>query len=216
MQAMKDALKLVTLRNAFYKDGFRRLSCVLLMSLLLNVILVCSVLFLSFHRPPARYFATTPQGKLIALKPRNEPVLSSTAISDWVARSVPQIFDIDFLNYRKQVMHSRDYFTSYGWEQFLEHFSITLNKIKTDKLVAHAVVTDVPYVTRQGIVKGVYTWQVQVPLLVTYQKGSEEETQHLVWTVLLKRVDNNISDQLVGIAQVVQTIQDTSGDQVEQ
>jgi intracellular multiplication protein IcmL len=65
-------------------------------------------------------------------------------------------------------------------------------------------------------VKGVYTWQVQVPLLVTYQKGSEEETQHLVWTVLLKRVDNNISDQLVGIAQVVQTIQDTSGDQVEQ
>jgi intracellular multiplication protein IcmL len=96
MQAMKDALKLVTLRNAFYKDGFRRLSFVLLMSLLLNVILVCSVLFLSFHRPPARYFATTPQGKLIALKPRNEPVLSSTAISDWVARSVPQIFDIDF------------------------------------------------------------------------------------------------------------------------
>jgi hypothetical protein len=47
---------------------------------------------------------------------------------------------------------------------------------------------------------------VQIPLLVVYQKGQQEQQKKVLWSLIVQRVNNNDgNDQLLGISQVVQT-----------
>lgn len=202
-----DALKAVKLRNDFYKDNFRRMAFVLLLSVLLNAILIITTLFLSLHQPKPVYFATTPKGSLIKLVPLNQPNMTSEAITSWVARNVPKIYQLDFMNYRPQILSVRQYFTTYGWGQFLHAFSGVLKKIRDEKLVANASPNGPPIITRNAIIHGVYSWEVQVPMVVTYQKGSTQYIQKVVWSVVVQRVNNVHNNHLLGISQIVQTVQ---------
>lgn len=201
-----EALKAVKLRNEFYKDNFRRMAFVLLLSVLLNAGLIITVLFMSTHQPQPVYFATSNDGRLVRLQALNRPVLGQTAVLSWVSRAVPEIYKLDFINYRSQLNTSRKYFTSYGWKQFLNAFAPTIDKIKTQQLVASAAPAGVPVLIRNGIVNGIYTWQVQIPLVVSFQKGETEQSQRVFWTVIVQRVNNQDTDQLLGISQVVQTV----------
>lgn len=202
-----EALRTVKLRNDFYRDNFRRMVWILLVSILLNVGLIVVLLFMTTHRPQPVYFATSNDGRLVRLQPRTDPVMNNTAVLSWVSRSVPAIYRLDFLNYRSQLNAVRKYFTPYGWKQFVNAFAPTIERIKKQHLVASAAPAGVPVIMREGIVNGVFSWQVQIPLVVSFQKGSTEQVQHVVWTLILQRVNNTQSDQLLGISQVVQTVQ---------
>ena len=204
-----DALKLVKLRNHFYRDNFRRLALVLLLSLILNVVLAVSLIYKYQEVPKIIYFATSQSGKLIYLQPLQTPILSNAAIVAWVNSTIPKIYNIDFLNYRQQMADIQKYFTRYGWQEFLLAFSPTLKHVQTDQLVATSAPANVPYVISQGLMNGVYSWRVQVPLLITFQKGSQQQQQQVVWTLLVQRVNNLYTDQLLGISQVIQTIQNS-------
>lgn len=205
-----DALKLVKMRNHFYRDGFRRLTLVLLLSVLLNVVLFLAFFYVSTRPTKAVYFASTTDGKLIYLQPRNIPVMSDQAILGWVSRSIPAIYNLDFLNYRSQLQGSRKYFTSYGWSEFVKAFASTVAKVRDNKMVSKATPYDTPTVVSEGVINGVYSWRVQVPLLVTYEKDGNEDVQKVLWTVLLQRLDDPNTTQLVGISQVIQTFENSN------
>ncbi len=202
------ALELVTLRNNFYRDNFRRMVGICLLSLLANIILViCFVLSMQYHAKPI-YFASSTHGELITMKALDKPVLSSTAVKSWISLALPSIFDLDFVNYKHNMNNARKYFTDYGWQNFLTAFNPELKRIISQQLVTSATVTDVPYIVNQGIKDGIYTWEVQVPLLVSYQKQGRESVSHQVWTIMLQRSRNENTDapQLLGISQVVKSL----------
>ena len=97
-----NALELVTLRNNFYRDNFRRMVWVLLISLIVNVILLAGLVTLSNRQPHSYYFATTSDGQIIPIVPLEQPLMTDEAVRSWVARNVPQIYTLDFVNYRQQ------------------------------------------------------------------------------------------------------------------
>lgn len=203
----KDALQLVTLRNHFYRDNFRRMAFILLCSVLLNIILVAVLLFTDASRPKPLYFATTNSGQLIALASQDNPIMTDQAVIAWVNSVVPQVFSLDFLNYKSELNRSHQFFTDYGWNQFSQAFQPTIQQIITQQYVTSAAPSDVPVIVGKGVINGVYTWRVQVPLIVTFQKGGQEEVKNVVWSLIVQRVNNNDSNQLLGISQVVQTDQ---------
>ena len=202
------SLELVTLRNDFYRDNFRRMVTICLLSLIANAILAASLVFSIKHHQKPIYFASSTQGQLVNMKPLNQPILSDTAVKSWISRSLPSVFDMDFVNYQRNMNNSRKFFTDYGWENFLTAFNPVLEKIKTDQLVTSATVTDVPYIVSKGIKDGIYTWEVQVPLIISYQKAGKETISHQVWLVMVQRNNNQNTDtpQLLGISQVVKTL----------
>ena len=208
---IKDALQLVTLRNFFYRDNFRRMAFILLLSVFLNVVLAVALFVMSANRPAPLYFASTSDGKLIALAAEDQPIMTDQAVISWVTNAVPQIMGLDFLNYRQQINRSREDFTDYGWQQFMQAIGDTLNQVKTQQLVVKAVPSDVPVITAKGLVNGVYTWKIQVPLTISYQQGSTEDVKKVVWSLIVQRVNNNETDQLLGISQIVQTTVNTPG-----
>lgn len=200
----KDALQLVTLRNHFYRDNFRRVSLILLLSVLLNIVLIVALFFVSDNRPQPLFFATTNDGQLLPLSAQNQPIMNDQAVITWVSRAAPQIMGLDFLNYRQQIENSHTYFTDYGWNQFMTAIGATLDQVKNQQLVVKAVPSDVPVITAKGLVNGVYTWKVQVPLTISYQKNGRVDVKKVVWSLIVQRVNNNTSNQLLGISQIVQ------------
>lgn len=200
-----DPLETIMLRNAFYKDNFRRLFLIFVVSIILNVVLLFSILEGSFHKSRAIYFVATNSGKLVYSEPLSKPVLKNPAVLAWVNQTMPALFSVDFLNYRRQLLHARQYFTNYGWSQFLKAIMPIVKVIKSEKYTVKASPSDVPYVMTQGVVNGIYTWQIEVPLKLIYAVGRNEQEKDVTWTIIVQRANNNKAKQELGIAQIVQT-----------
>ena len=154
-----DRIALVKLRNGFYKDGFRRMTFVLLISLIVNLILIISLLITRNKVLPPVYFAANSDGSLVKLKPIDNPVYNNQQIQDWVTRAIPNILQLNFMQFRNQMSTSKKYFTTFGWNQFLKSFQPQLDQIIKQHLTASGVTSGVPVVTMQLLLKGAYSWK---------------------------------------------------------
>lgn len=200
------ALEKITLRNEFYKDNFRRILWLLLLSLIINVVLVIGFIFYSAKPNEKFFFATTDDGQLIPLYPTSIPVVTNSTVINWVSNNVPNIYALDFVHYRSELNTSQQYFTSAGWSQFQQAFQGQLQDILNGKLITTASVADVPVVTGTGIFNGVYKWQVQVPLIISLQQGATVTTQNVLLTLVVDRVNNVSNHQILGISQIIQQV----------
>ncbi|ODN44085.1 hypothetical protein BGC07_11615 [Piscirickettsia litoralis] len=140
---------------------------------------------------------------MIKLQSLSNPVENDAYVINWLSNAVVNINTLDFLNYRNQTEGKRKYFTQYGWNQYLKAFKVIIEKVKNDQYISRATVADAPVVIQKGIVNGAYSWRLQVPIIITYQKGDSKDTQNVIWTVLIQR-SNESKDSLLGISQIVQ------------
>lgn len=207
---MSEALERIKLRNDFYKDNFRRIVFVLLLSLFINLVLMGVVLFMSTKQPEPVYFATTPEGQLFSVKSLDSPILENSAILSWVSRSVPQIYQLDPQNYRTDIARVEPLFTPLGWKQFTNQYAKVIENVTTNGVTVGAVLYDVPVVLRTGNFGGVDSWQVQVPLLISYQKDEKVQPQKVIMQLVLQKRKNTESNELLGIAQVLEKVVDAT------
>lgn len=206
MSATHDALEKVTLRNAFYRDNFRRLIWILLLSLILNIILVIGFIFYTSKPTQKFFFATTDAGQLIPLYPTTLPVVTNQTILNWVTSNLTTLYSLDFVHYREQLNQTQKFFTPDGWSQFQTAFADQLKNIQTEQLITSATETNVPVITGTGVFDGVYKWQVQVPLLISLQQGKTISTKNVLVTLVVDRVNNVSAHQILGISQIIQQV----------
>lgn len=201
----EDALTQVTMRNAFYHDGQRKIMLALLISAVINFILVALVVYLLTHPPAPKYFATTINGRITPLYPLNQPNQSDSAVLQWANQAAIATFTYNFVNWREELQASSQFFTSDGWTQFLTALqqSNNLEAVKAKKLIVSAVATRAPIILQKGVLNGRFSWRVQMPILVTYQSASEFSQQNNVVTMLITRVSTLNSPRGIGISQFV-------------
>lgn len=152
-----------------------------------------------------RYFATRASGELVELTPLNEPHRSNAQVVNFAVEAVTRALTLDFANYRRSLADVEVYFTPAGWKAFLSEIqrSGSLELIRNRRMVSTAVANGA-VVLRQGIDgDGVWTWQVEMPLKVTYQSSSESQTQDLVMVVEIKRTDTWATDSGVAVSRLV-------------
>ena len=201
----EDALIAVEMRNAFYRDGQRKVMMVLLLSVLANFILAAILTYIVTHPPAPKYFATSISGRITPLFPLNEPNQSDSAVLQWANQASIAAFSYNFVNYRTELQASSGFFTAEGWDQFLKALqdSNNLLAVKSKHLIVSAVATKAPVILQKGILNGRYSWRVQMPILVTYQSASEFTQQNNVVTILITRVSTLNSPRGIGISQFV-------------
>lgn len=201
----QDALTVVALRNKFYKDSYRKVLMVLLLSLVLNFSLGAVLVYLITHPPKPRYFATSVNGRITPLFPLNEPNQSDAAVLQWANQAAIAAFSYNFVNYHQELQAASGFFTGQGWKQFLDALqaSNNLDAVKAKKLIVSAVATRAPIILRKGVLNGQYSWRVQMPVLVTYQSASEFSQQNNIVTMLIRRVSTLNSPRGIGISQFV-------------
>jgi intracellular multiplication protein IcmL len=201
------AIELAYLRNNFYRDNYRRVLFVLLILVVTNIVLALGAIHVIKNPPLPKYFATNDDGRLTLLHPLSAPVLSMNALNEWAARAATSAYTFDFVNYRKSLQESSAFFTASGWRSF-EQALVNSNNLKlviTQKLVTTAVPTGAPVVLKRGVLNGAYSWQVQMPMLVTYQSASMNVKQPMLVTMLIRRVDVANNPGGIAISQFIAT-----------
>ena len=169
-------------------------------------IVIAVVAFTHFMRPEQRFFVDPPTGSKVEVFPLDEPNVTPSSLVNWATQAATNIHTVDFFNYQANIDALRDYFTYDGYQQFLSAIdsSGTLDKIVDDKLILSAVAINGAVIRWEGELRGVYSWRIQVPLLLTFQGASTRSTQkNIVVEMLVTRVPTDKAPKGIGIAQLV-------------
>jgi intracellular multiplication protein IcmL len=159
-------------------------------------------------KPFPPFFAVGSDDKLTRMTALRAPNFTTQALLDWAAEAATAVYTFDFYNYAEVIKRARIYFTEPGYENFLAAIqgAQVVNTIVKKKLVVSAVLTDTPVILKEGVIStGNYAWQVQFPMLLTYQSASEQIKSRIILTLLVTRIPTSESVKGVGIASFVVT-----------
>jgi intracellular multiplication protein IcmL len=151
-------------------------------------------------------FLTPAEREKEVLTALDQPNLSTDVLLHWAEEAATTAYTFDFYNYKQVMQTVRSYFTDAGYDGFLAALkaSRTIEDVVSKKLVVSCVITGNPILLNEGATPdGTYAWQVQFPLLITYQSASEQAKQQMILTLLIARVPTLESPKGVGIASFV-------------
>lgn len=194
----------VVVRNEFYRDGYRSL---LRLALLQGIVIIGLIgamyVVIQTHQPENRFFATTEDGRLVPMVPLNEPNLSAPALMSWTAQSATEVMTFGFNDYRRRLQEASRNFTRRGWESFTQALqrSRIIEMVEASQQVVTAAPQGAPIIVSEGMSAGRYQWQIQMPLILTYQSGSRTRSDSLLVTLVVVRVPRLESSNGVGIEQ---------------
>lgn len=192
----------VVIRNEFYRDGYRSILKIAVIEAMIIIALIAVMFYvIHIHQPENRYFATTEDGRLVPMVGLNEPNLSTPALMSWTAQSATEVMTFGFHDYRRRLQESSRNFTRTGWASFtnaLEKARI-IEMVEANQQVVTAAPRSAPILVSEGLVNGRYQWQIEMPIVVTYQAGSQTRADALLLTLLVVRVPKLESPNGVGI-----------------
>ena len=205
MSRRHDAIQTVMMRHEFYRDRFRWMLYALVAQSVALIIAGYSVYYLLNDRPEPRYFATRSDGGLIRLTPLHEPMLTQSAILTWAGKAATDAFTFDFVNFRQQLQNAAQAFTPDGWRSFLKALedSRNLEAVRQKKLIVNAALQGAPVMLTEGVVNGVYSWRIEMPIVVAYRSANEVQRQNLLGNMTVSRVPTLEFPEGVGITQFV-------------
>jgi intracellular multiplication protein IcmL len=199
-------LDAVITRNIFYRDGYRNLvKLAIVQALVILVLIISLAITIAVSRPQDRFFATTSDGRLIRMIPLAESNMTDAAIISWAARAASDVMTFGFHDHQKRLQETAIYFTRRGWQSF----SLALNQarildsVEANQQVVTAAPQRAPVIVQQGLVAGIYRWIVEVPLVVTYQSGTAQQSSTLNINMVIVRVSTLDNPAGVGIQQWV-------------
>lgn len=203
-------LRLISNRDAFYRDNYRLVVLALLVLVVVNVGLVAIAGYQITHKPDPQYFASTTTGRILPLYPLNSAMMSKTEVLQWSNMAVIAAYTFSFVNWQKQLEQASNYFTTEGWKDFQSSLkeSNVLKDVLDKKLVMNAVANSTPVVEQEGIINGDYTWKVQLPLTLTFQSAATSTTQrNVIVNMLITRVPLSKNPKGIAIAEFSATLQ---------
>lgn len=203
-KSAESGLGTVVLRNDFYRDGYRSmLKLAVIQSCIILLLLGAMYFVIHAHQPENKYFATTEEGRLIPILSLDQPNLSSSALTSWVAQASTEVMTFGHNDYRRRLQEASRNFTRRGWESFTKALedAKTIESITTNQQVISAAPYGAPIVLQEGMVGGRYQWIVQFPLGLTFQSGSKRHNATYLIKAVIVRVPRLESPNGVGIEQ---------------
>lgn len=168
----------VLTRNQFYWDSYRLLALSFFLLFILIFALGGYALYQQLTKGAPKYFATTPDGRIIPRIYTTEPVYTNpNDVIKWAENVVVLTYSLDYITFRKSLQDSAQYFTWRGHVDFLRALQLSnnLEAVKENKQVVSAEVTGTSQLVRQGVEPGAstYSWDLRIPLTITYQNSEK-------------------------------------------
>lgn len=206
---IKEGLTLVLMRNAFYRDNYKRAVLVVLFVMIVDVVLAAAVVYHYINPPKPQYFAMNAQYQIIKWHPLSDPVVDNNFVTQWVSQSVQQAFSLDFVHWRDQLQTASYNFTTDGWHWFINAFTTSgnLDTLVKLQMVSNATVTGAPEVLKQAVLDGRYVWEVSLPILVTYVNTERTIPLPMKVTLIVERVSPQDNPAGIAINQFLPVVQ---------
>lgn len=185
-----EGLTVILMRNAFYRDNYKRALFAVLILFCVDVLLSFAIVHRYLNPPEPQYFATNPQYQLIKWHPLSDPVVSDNYVLQWVTTAVRQAFSLDFIHWREQLQSASINFTPSGWHWFLSAFkqSGNLQTLVQLQMVSDAVITGSPVIQAKAILDGRFVWKIEMPMMITYMNAQKTIHQPLKVILMVQRV----------------------------
>ena len=131
----------------------------------------------------------------------NEARVTHKSIINWTTDAVNSIYNLDFLEYEKQLTLSKKYFTDEGYRKFEDNLiqNKVIDKIIEEKKIVKMVVSGTPIIVSENIygsqdIMGNKYWQMRVPVIVTTESGRTEVASGYVnLMIVFQATDDNPS-----------------------
>lgn len=194
----------IVTRNEFYRDGFRNLiKIAILQGVVIIGLILTLIVYMNNAVPHDRYFATTADGRIMQLRPLDQPNLDTPALLSWLATAVSETMTFSYVNYQRELQNASKNFTKTGWETFTAALqkSHILDSVRENQQIVTAQPRSAPVLMQSGVLNGRFRWVLQMPLIVKYQSGKESRTDHLKLRLVVERVPSLENPNGVGIAQ---------------
>lgn len=135
--------------------------------------------------------------------PLYEQSASDSQLTTWAIEAAIDAYSFDYLNYRKQLQNASRYFTPVGWKRFILGLekSKNLETIQDKKLVGTAIPTDKPLIRAKGLAEGIFTWRVEIPMLVIYESKDTKIKQNVLVSMFIKRTTGYVGFNNLGIVE---------------
>lgn len=196
----------VVLRNEFYRDGYRTLLRVAIIEAVAIVgLIVAIVAIVNAYRPENRYFATTEDGRVVPMIALSEPNMSRAAVLSWAAQAAAETYTFGFSDYRRRLQEASRHFTRKGWASFVKALqdSGQIEAVEKYRQIYSTTLRSAPTVISEGLVRGVYQWQVELPMMVTIELGEGQRNMSMNLQLTIVRVPRLESPNGLGIEQWV-------------
>ena len=204
----KQGLELIINRNQFYWESTRRLELAIFLLMILILLLIGFVLYQGSTYPGNKYIVTTPDGRPITIIPLNVPLQTNENVVAWAEKAVLFIYSFDFVNYRKTLQEAQVYFTPDGYQAFKAAYEVSnnLQAVRVNRQVVSVEITGDATLQRQGQITSdvPYSWNLQVPVIVTYQNSNNEVVKQ-VGNILMRvdRATTIVYPEGLAIAQMI-------------
>jgi len=169
---LSNALKMVNLRNDFYRQKFYLLLAVYVLSLVAIFVLASTLVYLYSTKAKPGYFVANQKGQLQKYVPLTRLNMSEQELLDWVVEAVESATSFDYVNYRGQLQNAQKYFTESGWKNYMQALELSGNLLPiTEKFwVADTKITSTPKLLKEGIVGGAKAYRYSMQMKSTYLK----------------------------------------------
>lgn len=165
-----DAAILVQQRNHFYRQKYRVALAIYVLCIVAIVTLISVLVYVTRNPTRPLYFLTDSVGRLMPDIPVTVPGMSNDEVAAWTIEAVEAAYSYNYVNYRSQLQDAQKYFTEYGWRNYMTGLTASNNLLAVTerKMIFVAKVVGPPRFLNEGILSGVYSWKLQLPLLVNF------------------------------------------------
>lgn len=115
----------------------------------------------------------------------------------WAYNAVSEMFDYDYIHYRSVIQEVSKYFTAIGHQRFITALidSKNLETVKARSAVVIPEITGKVKLMGTGMVEGHYSWDLQVPVQLTYASAQDQQpiVQQLLAKLSVARVSTLLS-----------------------
>lgn len=175
---LEHGIERILVRNQFYWEAYRRVALMLLLLGILMIGLFGFIIYQANTFSESRYFPTTPDGQVIPIVNLALPLQTPEFVTNWTVEAILDLYSFDYVTYRRALQEARSVFTRKGYTDFMAALiaSTNLEAVKVKKQVVSSELTGTPKVLREGQLSAVepYSWDLSIPLLITYQNSDNE------------------------------------------
>lgn len=111
--------------------------------------------------------------------PLAEPLLSRQMLSLWAQDNLSQVMTLSAQNYRQEIRERKIYFTQEGLQDYLSFLNeeMIIQTLDQSQGRLSTIVQFTPDILADAVFNGVYRWNIEVPLMLSYQNSNAPQRE---------------------------------------
>ena len=185
----------------------RCLTAVLVLAVVTSVLVIHDAWIWSHPVAPKYFFVDgrNPPRPAVAL---DSPIVDDQELLQWTVRWVLAPYNVNYHDYPNQLNVAGRHFTLTGWNSFAKSYITDGNfdKMKLARMLCYAQATRAAVIRDTRVVLGHLTYVIQFPMVQTCQNVNQENTQPLMMTATVQRVEDADHPDGLAINQLIGTL----------